>query len=656
MPLGPTARAGASAGRARARGASGQGGGVSANEPLDLLRVSQYVAVTQGMGALPGAARRVRPRVRAESPARAAGAAAGGAASERLSPGGMVITTNYDDMLEVALAAAGEPYDVLSYIADGDDAGLFMHRHLEGAAAVVKIANEYRGLALRDRTVIVKLHGAVEQRRPIAGFLRGHRGRLHRVPHALGRLDAAAGDALRDVSQSHFLFLGYSLRDWNLRVILHRIWTRQRRAYHSWAVQLSRRARQRVLAGRKVEIRDVDIDVYVDGLIAASRPTSAERMSMATVARPVRPRPQRAHRDVSVSRAGPVLRRRRALLLRREGDCEIIAANLVASRLTILYAPSGVGKTSVLRAGVAHELEGLHDEGRPSSSSRWCGAGRSTRSARSTSRSRTRDVARGSTAPGRQPRLVDRLRAWSDASGATLLLIFDQFEEFLLYHHEAWRTRRARARGRRRAERPRPGGELPAQHAGGRARQARSLQGARAAPVRELPAARPARRRGWPRGDRRPDRRGTRATEDDPMQVDPESSTRSSTSSTASGWRRPRRRRRASRPARGHRGAVPAADDDAAVGARAGARLAAAHGRDARRGRDRLRDRPRPRRRAHEPHLAPPARRRRSGLPPARRPPRAPRSPARSTTSRPTPSSRASASKRCSPPSRRVTG
>ena len=49
----------------------------------------------------------------------------------------------------------------------------------------------------------------------------------------------------------------------------------------------------------------------------------------------------------------------------REGDCEIIAANLVASRLTILYAPSGVGKTSVLRAGVAHELEGLHDEGRP---------------------------------------------------------------------------------------------------------------------------------------------------------------------------------------------------------------------------------------------------------------------------------------------------
>ena len=71
------------------------------------------------------------------------------------------------------------------------------------------------------------------------------------------------------MSQSHFLFLGYSLRDWNLRVILHRIWTRQRRAYHSWAVQLAPDALDSAFwQDRKVEIRDVEIDVYVDGLIA----------------------------------------------------------------------------------------------------------------------------------------------------------------------------------------------------------------------------------------------------------------------------------------------------------------------------------------------------------------------------------------------------
>ncbi len=40
----------------------------------------------------------------------------------------------------------------------------------------------------------------------------------------------------------------------------------------------------------------------------------------------------------------------------REHEREIISANLLASRLTLLYGPSGVGKTSVLRAGVASHL------------------------------------------------------------------------------------------------------------------------------------------------------------------------------------------------------------------------------------------------------------------------------------------------------------
>ncbi len=34
----------------------------------------------------------------------------------------------------------------------------------------------------------------------------------------------------------------------------------------------------------------------------------------------------------------------------------MVTANLIASRLTVLYGPSGVGKSSLLRAGVAHAL------------------------------------------------------------------------------------------------------------------------------------------------------------------------------------------------------------------------------------------------------------------------------------------------------------
>jgi hypothetical protein len=37
--------------------------------------------------------------------------------------------------------------------------------------------------------------------------------------------------------RSHILFLGYGLRDWNLRVILHRIWQERKLTWKSWAIQ-----------------------------------------------------------------------------------------------------------------------------------------------------------------------------------------------------------------------------------------------------------------------------------------------------------------------------------------------------------------------------------------------------------------------------------
>ncbi len=47
------------------------------------------------------------------------------------------------------------------------------------------------------------------------------------------------------------------------------------------------------------------------------------------------------------------------LFFGRERESEVIAANLMAARLTILYGPSGVGKSSLLRAGVTSRLRSL---------------------------------------------------------------------------------------------------------------------------------------------------------------------------------------------------------------------------------------------------------------------------------------------------------
>ena len=46
----------------------------------------------------------------------------------------------------------------------------------------------------------------------------------------------------------------------------------------------------------------------------------------------------------------------------RERESDLIIANLTASRLTLLYAPSGVGKSSVLRAGVLPPLHSMDDD------------------------------------------------------------------------------------------------------------------------------------------------------------------------------------------------------------------------------------------------------------------------------------------------------
>src|SRR5581483_5283294 len=111
------------------------------------------------------------------------------------------------------------------------------------------------------------------------------------------------------------------------------------------------------------------------------------------------------------------------LFFGREREREAIVANLLASRLTVLYGPSGVGKSSLLRAGVAQRLRTadgaavvVHDS--------WvddpvAGLVASIRAA----------------CPGLGPTagLVDTLAAAAQAQGEAYLLL-DQFEEYFLYH------------------------------------------------------------------------------------------------------------------------------------------------------------------------------------------------------------------------------
>jgi Novel STAND NTPase 1 len=133
----------------------------------------------------------------------------------------------------------------------------------------------------------------------------------------------------------------------------------------------------------------------------------------------------------------PFSERQAPFFFGRDDEREIVIANMLASRLTVLYGPSGVGKSSLLNAGVAHELRlqaqrNLKERGTSEFNVIVFGSWRDDPLSELTS------------AVGRQlsdhdlPRsLQGRLDAVSARLNCDLLIIFDQFEEYFLYHgHE----------------------------------------------------------------------------------------------------------------------------------------------------------------------------------------------------------------------------
>jgi hypothetical protein len=233
----------------------------------DLVRVSQYAVVMEGLGPLYEQLHELFVSPYEPNEVHAFLARLSVAMRER--GGGqyqLIVTTNYDDSLEQAFDQAGEEYDLVSYIADGEHRGKFLHREPDGEAVVVERPNEYQGLSLTERSVILKIHGAVDRK---AGDWESDSYVItedHYIDY-LTRTDISGLVPVKLASKlrrSHFLFLGYSMRDWNLRVILHRIWGQQKLNYNSWAIQDDPEPIEREFWQlRGVEILDLRLEDYV---------------------------------------------------------------------------------------------------------------------------------------------------------------------------------------------------------------------------------------------------------------------------------------------------------------------------------------------------------------------------------------------------------
>jgi hypothetical protein len=182
----------------------------------------------------------------------------------------LVVTTNYDDLIERALVAKNRPYDVVIHTTDPDSGDkLLWWPH--GEAKPHEVNPNKLDIDLDKVTVIYKMHGAVD-----------------RNDHARDQYVITEDDYIDFLSRMtknkaipaifaepfqtrHFLFLGYGLRDWNLRVVLNRIERDLRRpgSIMSWAIQYKPSPLEKLFWNKRgIEVYDITLDDFVRELSA----------------------------------------------------------------------------------------------------------------------------------------------------------------------------------------------------------------------------------------------------------------------------------------------------------------------------------------------------------------------------------------------------
>lgn len=196
------------------------------------------------------------------------------------------VVTNYDRLLETAFEEAGVPYDVLVYPAPADHpkhvGSVLLWR--DGSAEPEAVKPNHVPLHLADRHVIFKMHGTIERHTAEWDTFviteEDYTDFLSRMTMST----AIPASVVEHFSGRSFLFLGYSLRDWNLRVVLNTV------RYHfsaarpaaerrdrngdpvtSWAIQSQPSQLEKQLwHNRGVRIFDQRVETFADRLRAKS--------------------------------------------------------------------------------------------------------------------------------------------------------------------------------------------------------------------------------------------------------------------------------------------------------------------------------------------------------------------------------------------------
>jgi hypothetical protein len=240
------------------------------DESKDLTKVAQYYSVVGGRRAL---REELHDIFNSDSQPTALHAFLAGVPAPLL-----IVTTNYDDLIERALDSinrqrdAPRPYDVVIHTTDAE-AGDRLLWWPYGAASPREINANKLDLDLESTTVVYKMHGAIDRREPSRDQYVITEDDYIDFLARMTRNKAIPALFAEPFQSRHFLFLGYGLNDWNFRVVLNRIDKDLRRpkGIRSWAIQYQPRPlERRFWQERGVEVYDQLIDLFIEQLASRS--------------------------------------------------------------------------------------------------------------------------------------------------------------------------------------------------------------------------------------------------------------------------------------------------------------------------------------------------------------------------------------------------
>ena len=191
----------------------------------------------------------------------------------------LILTTNYDDLIERAFSNLNppRPYDVVIHTSEPEYGEQILWRSYE-APDPKKVNPNELFLELSETTVVYKMHGTVDrQKEGLDQYVITEDDYIEFLARMTKR-KAIPSIFAEPLQSRHFLFLGYGLWDWNLRVVLNRIdkdvfqrsKTKRTKDIKYWSIQSEvRPIEQRFWQERGVEVFKMEIEEFVEKLRAS---------------------------------------------------------------------------------------------------------------------------------------------------------------------------------------------------------------------------------------------------------------------------------------------------------------------------------------------------------------------------------------------------